>query len=211
MYAVPSNAEIIATAKNLWIHIGPEEVDLYRRYLLEQLSALDQFVQARIDEPTPPLHAATRPAPVKASAAEDPLNAWLWKTAIGGSNEGLLAGKTVSYKDHVAVAGVPMSFGTFALDGFIPDFDATVVARVLQAGGQVVGKNVMDGLSGGYGMGGSIGDYGRVLNPHNPTTSPAVRPPARVPRWRLARWIFPSVATRVAQSAFPPPSAAHLA
>jgi len=27
-----------------------------------------------------------------------------------------------------------MSFGSFALEGFIPDFDATVVTRVLEAG-----------------------------------------------------------------------------
>jgi amidase len=80
----------------------------------------------------------------------------------------LLAGKTVSFKDHIAVAGMPVSFGTFALEGLIADFDATVVTRVLQAGGTVVGKNSMDGLSGGFGFGGGIGDYGRPLNPHNP-------------------------------------------
>src|SRR4029453_2269112 len=66
-----------------------------------------------------------------------------------------------------ALAGMPMSFGSFALDGFIPDFDATVVTRVLQAGGTIIGKNVMNGLSGGFGTGGGIGDYGRPLNPHN--------------------------------------------
>src|SRR5262249_52834293 len=71
------------------------------------------------------------------------------------------------YKDHIAVAGVPMSFGTFALEGFTPDFDATVVTRALQAGGTVIGKNVMNGLSGGFGTGGGFGDYGRPLNPHN--------------------------------------------
>jgi amidase len=38
---------------------------------------------------------------------------------------------------------------------------------VLQAGGTIVGKNVMNGLSGGFGTGGAIGDYGRPLNPHN--------------------------------------------
>src|SRR5207253_2764868 len=59
-----------------------------------------------------------------------------------------------------------MRFGAFALEGFIPDFDATVVTRVLQAGGTIVGKNVMNGLSGGFGTGGGIGDYGRPLNPH---------------------------------------------
>jgi amidase len=61
---------------------------------------------------------------------------------------------------------MPMSFGSFALEGFVPDFDATVVTRALQAGGTIVGKNVMNGLSGGFGTGGGIGDYGRPLNPH---------------------------------------------
>src|SRR5262252_9542510 len=91
----------------------------------------------------------------------------MWKCRIQGAQTGLLTGKTVSFKDHVAVAGVPMSFGSFALEGFTPDFDATIVTRVLQAGGTVVGKNVMNGLSGGLGTGGAIGDYGRPLNPHN--------------------------------------------
>jgi amidase len=79
----------------------------------------------------------------------------------------VLDGKTVSYKDHIAVAGMPMSFGSFALEGLVPDFDATVVTRALQSGGTVVGKNVMNGLSGGFGTGGAIGDYGRPLNPHH--------------------------------------------
>jgi amidase len=60
-----------------------------------------------------------------------------------------------------------MSFGSFALEGFVPDFDATVVTRVLHAGATVVGKNVMNGLSGGLATGGAIGDYGRPLNPHD--------------------------------------------
>src|SRR5262249_2039742 len=33
--------------------------------------------------------------------------------------------------------------------------------------GTIIGKNVMNGLSGGFGTGGAIGDYGRPLNPHN--------------------------------------------
>ena len=61
-----------------------------------------------------------------------------------------------------------MSFGCFALEGLTPDFDATIVTRVLEAGGTIIGKNVMNGLSGGFGTGGAIGDYGRPLNPHNP-------------------------------------------
>jgi amidase len=91
----------------------------------------------------------------------------MWKCRIEGAAEGVLKGRTVSFKDHIALAGAPMSFGSFALDGFIPDFDATVVTKVLQAGGTIIGKNVMNGLSGGFGTGGAIGDYGRPLNPHD--------------------------------------------
>jgi amidase len=167
MYAVPDVDQVVAVAKALGIHLGPEEAVLYRKYLMEQLRAFDTFVQARVEEPKPPMVSAARPPGYRPRPAEDPLNAWMWKCRIEGAAEGLLAGKTVSYKDHIAVAGMPMSCGSFALEGFIPDFDATVVTRVLQAGGTILGKNVMNGLSGGFGTGGAIGDYGRPLNPHH--------------------------------------------
>jgi amidase len=167
MYAIPDVDEVVAVAKALGIHLGPEEAVLYQKYLLEQLAALDTFVQTRVEESTPPMVAAARQPGHRPRPEEDPLNAWMWKCRIEGAADGLLAGKTVSYKDHIAVAGMPMSFGSFALEGFIPDFDATVVTRVLQAGGTIIGKNVMNGLSGGFGTGGGIGDYGRPLNPHN--------------------------------------------
>jgi amidase len=167
MYPVPDVDEVVAVAKALGIHLGPEEAVLYQKYLIEQLQALDTFVQARVEEAKPPMVSAARKPGYQPRPEEDRLNAWMWKCRIEGASEGLLAGKTVSFKDHIAVAGMPMSFGSFALEGFVPDFDATVVTRVLQAGGTVIGKNVMNGLSGGFGTGGAIGDYGRPLNPHN--------------------------------------------
>jgi amidase len=169
MYAVPDVDEVVAVARELGIHLGPDEAVLYRKYLMEQLTALDKFVQSRLDESPPPICAPVREPGCRPNRVEDPLNAWTWRCDISGvgENSGPLAGKTVSFKDHIAVAGIPMSFGAFALDGFVPDFDATIVTRVLQAGGRIIGKNVMNGLSGGFGTGGGIGDYGRPLNPHN--------------------------------------------
>ena len=167
MYAVPDVDEVVAVAKALGIHLGPEEAVLYRKHLMDQLREFDAFVQARLEEPKPPMVSPAREPGCRPRPEEDPLNAWTWKCRIEGAAEGALAGKTVSYKDHIAVAGMPMSFGSFALEGFIPDFDATVVTRVLQAGGTIIGKNVMNGLSGGFGTGGTIGDYGRPLNPHH--------------------------------------------
>src|SRR2546425_6377339 len=167
MYKVPDIEEVVAVAKELGIHLSPDEAVLYRKYLLEQLSQFDAFVQARLEERRPPMMSAARKPGYRPTPEEDPLNAWTWKCRIEGAGQGVLAGKTVSFKDHIAVAGMPMSFGSFALEGFIPDFDATVVTRVLEAGGTIIGKNVMNGLSGGFGTGGAIGDYGRPLNPHN--------------------------------------------
>ncbi len=167
MYTIPDVDGVVAVAKELGIHLGPEEAVLYRKHLMDQLGEFDTFVQARLEEPRPPMVSAARQPGYQPSPEEDPLNAWMWKCRIEGAADGLLTGKTVSYKDHIAVAGMPMSFGSFALEGFIPDFDATVVTRVLQEGGTITGKHVMNGLSGGFGTGGGIGDYGRPLNPHN--------------------------------------------
>jgi amidase len=167
MYVIPDVDEVAAVAKELGIHLCADEAVLYRKHLVEQLRELDAFVQARLPESRPPMVSAARQPGHRPTPEEDPLNAWMWKCRIEGASNGVLAGKTVSFKDHIAVAGIPMSLGAFALDGFVPDFDATVVTRVLEAGGAIIGKNVMNGLSGGFGTGGAIGDYGRPLNPHN--------------------------------------------
>src|SRR5919109_2648807 len=165
MYAVPDVDEVVAVAKALGIHLGPEEAVLYRQYLLEQLREFDTFVQARVEEAKPPMVSAARQPGYRPRPEEDPLNAWMWKCRIEGAADGLLAGKTVSYKDHIAVAGMPMSFGSFALEGFIPDFDATVVTRVLQAGGPIIGKNVMKGLRGGVRARRGAWGYSRAPQP----------------------------------------------
>ena len=53
------------------------------------------------------------------------------------------------------------------MDGYIPDFDATVVTRLLDAGATIVGKLNMEDFSfGGPGVAG-VGDFGRPLNPHD--------------------------------------------
>ena len=71
---------------------------------------------------------------------ENKRNAWYYKTRIEGASRGKLKGKTVVIKDNVMVAGVPMMNGASTLEGYTPEIDATVVTRVLDAGGVVVGK-----------------------------------------------------------------------
>jgi amidase len=78
------------------------------------------------------------------TAAENPLGAWYVKTAIKGAPSGKLAGRRVALKDNVCLAGVPMMVGAGFLDGSIPDIDATVVTRILDAGGEIAGKAVCE-------------------------------------------------------------------
>lgn len=71
---------------------------------------------------------------------EDPLRAWYVKTTIEGKKRGKLRGKTVAIKDNICIAGVPMMNGASVLEGYVPEVDATVVTRTLDAGGTILGK-----------------------------------------------------------------------
>ena len=57
-----------------------------------------------------------------------------YKTHIHGADEGPLSGKLLAVKDNIAVAGVPMMNGSSLLEGYVPEFDATVVTKILDAG-----------------------------------------------------------------------------
>jgi amidase len=95
---------------------------------------------------------------------ENPHNAWYVKTAVEGASSGKLRGKTVVLKDNIMLAGVPMMNGSATLEGYMPEIDATVVQRVLDAGGTIVGKAHCEAfcLSGGS----HTNATGPVHNPH---------------------------------------------
>ncbi len=124
---------------------------------------LDELV-----EPAPevkyPRSEAYRPEP-----EENALGAWYWKCRIPGSGSGPLAGKRVAIKDNVCVAGVPMMNGTSVLEGYVPETDATIVTRILDAGGEILGKAVCESLC--FSSGSHTSDTGPVLNPRDHSRS----------------------------------------
>ena len=95
---------------------------------------------------------------------ENKHNAWYVKTEVEGAPSGKLKGKTVVLKDNIMLAGVPMMNGAATLEGYVPDIDATVVQRILDAGGTIVGKAHCEYfcLSGGS----HTNATGPVHNPH---------------------------------------------
>lgn len=74
------------------------------------------------------------------SGADNPMNAWYYRTEVRGAAGGPLEGRRIVLKDNVCLAGVPMMNGASTLEGYTPDVDATVVTRILDAGGTIVGK-----------------------------------------------------------------------
>ena len=95
---------------------------------------------------------------------ENKYNAWYYKSRIEGAAEGPLKGKTVALKDNVMLAGVPMMNGAATLEGYVPDIDATIVERLLDAGATIEGKAHCENfcLSGGS----HTNATGAVHNPH---------------------------------------------
>ncbi|WVW83102.1 hypothetical protein I302_105120 [Kwoniella bestiolae CBS 10118] len=80
--------------------------------------------------------------------AENEHNAWAWKVSVkDDSPSGPLKGLTVCLKDNIALADVPCSVGTSYIEDWVPNTDATVVTRVLEAGGEITGKAVCENLS----------------------------------------------------------------
>ena len=159
MFAMPDATRLIELAAGLNLRLSHPEAELYLPVIHDAMRELDAFAQSRAEEAAPPLLFPERGPGHRPSVSEDRYLAWLWKCAIGGQDHGLLAGKTVSFKDHISVAGIPQVFTSRILEGFVPDVDASIVTRVLAAGGKVVGKHMMNGF---------MGDYGKPLNPHDP-------------------------------------------
>lgn len=97
------------------------------------------------------------------SPEENTRNAWYVKTSIKGADGGPLKGKKVAVKDNIMVAGVPMMNGNSILEGYVPEIDATVVQRLLDAGAEIVGKTHCESycISGGS----HTGAKGPVHNP----------------------------------------------
>ena len=163
----PDVDEVKAYGEALGLELTSTEARIMHSRMLATIDALDGFNELRLEEARPPLRFTERDPGYRPTERDDPLNVFLRKCRVAGADHGPLRGKTIGLKDHISVAGVPLTFGSHLMDGYVPDFDATIVTRLLDAGGTIVGKLKMEEFSwGGPGLSG-VGDYGRPLNPHN--------------------------------------------
>jgi len=122
---------------SLHMSMSSREVADYLEILEGTFQAYDRLTQ--LPDNLPPVRYPRTPG-VKPSAADNPLNAWAVKSEVRGAAHGPLSGKRVVLKDNICLAGVPMMNGASSLEGYVPDIDSTVVTRILDAGGTIVGK-----------------------------------------------------------------------
>ncbi|KAK2570048.1 Amidase [Acropora cervicornis] len=141
---VPSLQRLSTIAGDLGLDFEKNELVEYRDIIAETLGDTYQRLY-ELPDPKLPVKYPRTPG-YRPSAEENPCNAWYWRCDIKGAPHGKLQGKTVAIKDNTAVSGVPMMNGSHTLEGFVPDVDASVVSRILDAGGHIVGKAVCEDL-----------------------------------------------------------------
>src|SRR5207237_1636790 len=135
--SLPTPAQLKAIAAEMNLSLTDSDVDSFIALMKPSIDGYN--VVDRLPDNLPPVKYPRTPG-VRPPAAENRHNAWYVKSRVEGASQGPLKGKTVVLKDNVMLAGVPMMNGASTLEGYVPDVDATIVTRILDAGGTVLGK-----------------------------------------------------------------------
>jgi amidase len=156
----PTLDQLRSVAEDLGMHMGEDELKSYDALMqgnyaaYEAVDVMSDYIPEVKYPRTPGYHP---------EGEENKYNAWYVKTTIKGATGGKLAGKTIALKDNICLAGVPMMNGASTLEGYIPNMDATIVTRILDAGGTITGKTHCEYFC--FSGGSHTGAKGPVHNP----------------------------------------------
>jgi amidase len=159
-FKLPSTEQVRSLGESLGLDVTNEYAKSFIDFIkpfaagYRQLAALPDDVPA-IKYP--------RCAYYRPEGDDNKYGAWIAKTDIKGAKSGKLAGKKVAVKDTYSLAGVPLTNGASVLEGYVPEFDATVITRLLDAGADIVGKTVCEYFS--FSSGAATSTSGPVHNP----------------------------------------------
>jgi len=165
----PNPERIRQIGRKYGIEFSDSEVEYLSELVDENLAGYE-----RIDELSPESTRASytdRGPGYRPNEDEDPYNAFVTKCSISADTDGPLSDVSVGIKDHIAVAGIEMTWGTTVLQGYVPRHDATVVTRLLEAGAEIAGKTNLSACM-FSGVTSELTATGPVLNPRDPSRSP---------------------------------------
>ena len=105
-------------------------------------------------------------------AAEDAFNSYIWVAdeTPAQRTDTPFAGVPIAIKDLFCTEGVPSQAGSKILEDYRPPYTATSVAKLLEAGGTLLGKTNQDEFAMGSSTENSA--YGPTLNPWDTTRVP---------------------------------------
>jgi aspartyl-tRNA(Asn)/glutamyl-tRNA(Gln) amidotransferase subunit A len=148
---------------DLTVHGAAELLRQGRVSSVELTGAALARIEARDREINAYLHVAADAALEAARAADERL-------AREGSAAPALCGIPYGLKDNISTAGLPTTCASRILEGYLPPFDATVVARLKGAGAVLLGKLNMDEFA--MGSSTEFSAYGPTRNPRDTSRVP---------------------------------------
>lgn len=160
----PTAEDLLRAAETNYLELTEEELADFQALIPGQFASFDLL--ELMPCPPQPIKYKERDPGYRPSKEDDPLNVIVRRCSVKGAASGKLAGKRVGLKDNICVAGVPMTCASLVLDGYVPDVDATIVTRLLDAGAEIVAKLNMDNFA--FSGRGDTSSFGPQLNPHNP-------------------------------------------
>ena len=157
----PTKDQLQDIADTLGFDFDADELGAYHEVIAGSMSVYD--VVDEMPDYLPPVRYPRMPG-YRPEGEENQYGAWYYKTSVKGKARGKLAGKRIALKDTICLAGVPLMDGASSLEGYVPDVDAEIVSRILDAGGEIAGKAVCEYFS--YSGGSHTAATGFVHNPH---------------------------------------------
>jgi amidase len=162
----PSRQDLVEIGQRQGLHLTDAELDDYMKLtavVLEGYDELDQY-----PDPLRAVVPAVRIALARPQPEDDPLNGIVRRCSVKATEvtTGPLTGKQIGIKDTVCIAGIPISCASRLLYDYVPDIDATIVTRILEAGGHITAILNTDDFA--FSGGGHTSVYGPGLNPANP-------------------------------------------
>lgn len=162
----PSAEELVAVARQYGIDLNERERADYMELVEATLDSIEEIEEW--PEPGFDLHEreyTDRSGSYRPDSEEDPYNAWISKFRVEGADDGPLAGMEVGLKDSIALAGYELTCGSAVLEGYVPQIDATVATRLLDAGATIIGKLNMESFA--WSGSSDTSDFGTVPTPHD--------------------------------------------
>jgi amidase len=165
----PTADELVELGRGASLKIGLAEARELAPVVATMMREIDGLAALPSLEAPEPVGLEARGGVRRPTPSEDPFNAFIHLCDVHAGVDGPLSGYRVGVKDNTDVAGLPTT-NACAAPSYVAEADAAVVERILKAGGRIVGKLNMDGLSAG--ATGESSAFGPARNPVDPSRIP---------------------------------------